>query len=77
MDHVSPIQPHGRTVTENFTENPGIPVSTCKGQFRKKFKGKFKRKINPGNQFEAILVGGTRGRMPGGTGVGRQQDAVH
>ena len=61
MDHV--IQPHGRTVTENFTENPGIPVSTCKGQFRKKFKGEFKgnfeRKINQGNQFEAILVGGT------------------
>ena len=27
MDHVSPIQPHGRTVTETFTENPGIPDS--------------------------------------------------
>ena len=28
MDYVSPIQFYGRTVIENFSEIPGIPIST-------------------------------------------------
>ena len=30
MDHVSPIQFYGRTVIENFSEIPGIPISTIR-----------------------------------------------
>ena len=54
MDYVSPIQFYGRTVIENFSEIPGIPISTIR-----------LASFLTNNHF---IVGGTRGSRPGGTG---------